>query len=83
MQCSVYGSANAKEQKMKMIIIGGVLTAALLFAVVSSIKAEGPRWVPGGQLADAPSTGPARANDGCCDVRPPSGTGSGRLGARA
>ena len=80
MRCSVNGSANAKEQKMKMIIIGGVLTAALLFAVVSSIKAEGPRWVPGGQLADAPSTGPARAND---DVRLPSGTGGGRLGARA
>jgi amino acid permease len=37
-----------KEQKMKMIIIGGVLTAALLFAVISSIKADGPRWVANG-----------------------------------
>ena len=69
---------------MKMIIIGGVLTAALLFAVVSSIKAEGPRWLPGGLLADAPPTsGPARANDACCDVRPPGGTARGPLGARA
>jgi amino acid permease len=53
----------AKEQKMKMIIIGGVLTAALLFAVVSSIRADGPHWVAGGLLADGPSVGaPARAN---------------------
>ena len=84
MQRSVNGSANAKEQKMKMIIIGGVLTAALLFAVVSSIKAEGPRWVPGGLLADAPpTTSPARANDACCDVRLPGGTGRAPLGDRA
>jgi len=48
---------------MKMIIIGGVLTAALLFAVVSSIRADGPHWVAGGLLADGPSVGaPARAN---------------------
>jgi hypothetical protein len=48
---------------MKMIIIGGVLTAALLFAVVSSIRADGPHWVAGGLLADAPSfDAPARAN---------------------
>ena len=52
-----------KEQKMKMIIIGGVLTAALLFAVVSSIRADGPHWVTGGLLADGPSfAAPARAN---------------------
>ena len=48
---------------MKMIIIGGVLTAALLFAVVSSIKADGPHWVAGGLLADGPTFGSAgRAN---------------------
>ena len=48
---------------MKMVIIGGVLTAALLFAVVSSIRADGPRWVAGGLLADGPSLGgPARGN---------------------
>jgi hypothetical protein len=52
-----------KEQKMKMIIIGGVLTAALLFAVVSSIRADGPHWVAGGLLADGPTlAGPAPAN---------------------
>jgi hypothetical protein len=42
---------------MKMIIIGGVLTAALLFAVISSIKADGPHWVAGGVLADGPALG--------------------------
>jgi hypothetical protein len=48
---------------MKMIIIGGVLTAALLFAVVSSIKADGPHWVTGGLVADGPALGSAgRAN---------------------
>jgi hypothetical protein len=68
---------------MKMIIIGGVLTAALLFAVVSSIKAEGPYWRPGGLLADAPSSaGSARANDACCEL-PPGGTARGPFGARA
>jgi hypothetical protein len=68
---------------MKMIIIGGVLTAALLFAVVSSIKADGPHWLPGGLLADAPSSaGPARANDACCDTLIPGGTARGPLGAR-
>jgi hypothetical protein len=55
--------AMRKEQKMKMIIIGGVLTAALLFAVVSSIKADGPHWVAGGLVADGPAFGSAgRAN---------------------
>jgi len=49
---------------MKMIIIGGVLTAALLFAVVSSIKADGPRWVAGGLLADGPSLGVQARADG-------------------
>ena len=48
---------------MKMIIIGGVLTAALLFAVVSSIRADGPHWVAGGVIADGPPLGgAARAN---------------------
>ena len=48
---------------MKMIIIGGVLTAALLFAVISSIKADGPHWMAGGVLADGPSLGgPSLAN---------------------
>jgi hypothetical protein len=42
---------------MKMIIIGGVLTAALLFAVISSIKADGPHWVAGGLIADGPTLG--------------------------
>jgi hypothetical protein len=42
---------------MKMIIIGGVLTAALLFAVISSIKADGPHWVAGGVIADGPVLG--------------------------
>jgi amino acid permease len=57
------GNRSAKEQKMKMIIIGGVLTAALLFAVVSSIKADGPHWVAGGLIADGPAFGSAgRAN---------------------
>lgn len=53
-----------KEQKMKMIIIGGVLMAALLFAVVSSIRADGPHWVAaGGLLADGPTLArPAPAN---------------------
>lgn len=52
-----------KEQKMKMIIIGGVLTAALLFAVVSSIRADGTHWVAGGLLADGPTlVGLAPAN---------------------
>jgi hypothetical protein len=47
---------------MKMIIIGGVLTAALLIAVVASIKADGPHWVDGGALADRPALWePARA----------------------
>jgi hypothetical protein len=55
--------AMRKEQKMKMIIIGGVLTAALLFAVVSSIRADGPHWVAGGLLADGPTLArPAPAN---------------------
>jgi len=48
---------------MKMIIIAGVLTAALLFAVVSSIRADGPHWVAGGVMADGPALGgSARAN---------------------
>ena len=42
---------------MKMIIIGGILTAALLFAVLSSIKADGPHWAGGGMLADRPLLG--------------------------
>jgi len=62
-QAAKLGKAMRKEQKMKMIIIGGVLTAALLFAVVSSIRADGPHWVAGGLLADGPTlAGPAPAN---------------------
>ena len=48
---------------MKMIIIGGVLTAALLFAVLSSIKADGPHWAGGGMIADRPLlAGPTEPN---------------------
>lgn len=49
---------------MKMIIIGGVLTAALLFAVVSSIKADGPHWVAGGLIADGPTLGGSAQTNG-------------------
>jgi hypothetical protein len=49
---------------MKMIIIGGVLTAALLFAVVSSIKADGPHWVAGGRIADGPTFGGSARTNG-------------------
>jgi len=47
--------------KMKMIIIGGVLTAALLIAVLTSIRADAPHWVAGGIVADGP-TAPAPAH---------------------
>ena len=47
---------------MKMIIIGGVLTAALLFAVLSAIKADGPHWAPGDVLADHPLGGVPQPN---------------------
>jgi hypothetical protein len=49
---------------MKMIIIGGILTAALLFAVLSSIKADGPHWAGGGMLADRPLLGAAAQPNG-------------------
>ena len=49
---------------MKMIIIGGILTAALLFAVVSSIRADGPHWVAGGVIADGPALGGAALANG-------------------
>jgi amino acid permease len=53
-----------RRKHMKMILIGGVLMAALLVAVVSSIKADGPHWVAADLVADAPArvAAPQRAN---------------------
>lgn len=67
---------------MKMIIIGGVLTAALLFAVVASIKADGPHWVDGGALADRPALAePARALSEANTALPAAGPQQGLAGA--
>jgi hypothetical protein len=44
-----------------MVIIGGILMAALLVAVLTSIKAEdGPRWGSPGLHADRPASGSER-----------------------